>query len=246
MKFRKIVSAVLASVVAAGMCAANVFAVEDGEATFCFDTEIKSETFQSYGSVEQAGMKLTHTTFESKNGNGCIIVSEDCSGDIQQQYGGYFIDASCFGAEDFTSFENCTIEMSVKLCEGAEAFCENLSLYSDGTIWLTQPATGLSTEEWSTVSITIPDGANNTTVGFTIPTFKTYTGNIVYIDDLTITKPDGTIMENIGDYQLKKMVAEDTVSTGKNIGMTILLVVLILAIVGGIGLIVSSALRKFS
>ncbi len=242
MKMKKIISAVLASVAAAGICAASAFALEDGQATYCFDTDACISDFQSYGSVEATGMKLTHTVYESKNGNGCIVVSEAVTETPEEQYGGFYIDAATLGLENF---KNCTIEMSVKLCEGAEGLTDNLAVYSDGIIYLTQPAAGLSSEQWTTITLTLPDGAANTKVGFTIPTFKVYSGDILYIDDFAVTN-DGTVVENKGDYEVKKVAAEDAASTGQSIGMTILLVILILAIVGGIGLIVSSAIRKFS
>ncbi len=242
MRMKKIISALLASAVAVGMCAANAFALEDGQATYCFDTAACLENFQTYGSVEATGTALTHTVLESKNGNGCIVVSANASEVVSEQYGGFYIDAATLGLD---SFKNCTVEMSVKLCEGAENYVENLALYSDGIIYLTQTAAGLSSEQWTTITLVLPDGAANTKVGFTIPTFQVYSGDILYIDDFAVTQ-DGTIIENKGDYEVKKVAAEDAASKGQSIGMTILLVVLILAIVGGIGLIVSSAIRKFS
>ena len=126
--------------------------------------------------------------------------------------------------------------MNVMLCEGMEAFADNFSLYSDGMIWLQSIPQNLSSSTWTEVSLTLPEDAANTTVGFTIPTFQICTGDILYIDDFTITLPDGTSVENLGDYVPKKIVGEDAVSTGANIALTIVLVVLILAIVGGIGL----------
>ena len=242
MKFKKIVSAVLASVIAAGMCAANAFAVEDGQATYCFDTNACIADFQKYGSVDVTGMKLSHTDLDSKNGNGCLVVSETNAEIPEEKYGGFYIEAATLGLENF---KNCTIEMSVKLCEGAEGYAENLALYSDGIIFLNQPAAELSSSQWTTITLTLPDGAANTKVGFTIPTFKIYDGDILYIDDFAVTK-DGKLIENKGDYEVKKVAAEDAASTGQSVVMTILLVVLILAIVGGIGLIVSSAIRKFT
>lgn len=243
MKFKKIVSAVLASAVAAGMCAANAFAVEDGGATYCFDTNAKMSDFLSYGSVEQTGIELAHTVYESANGNGCIVVSENSSGDAEDKFGGFYVEAATLGLE---SFDGCTVEMSVKLCEGADGFYDNLALFSDGMIWLAQTAPELSTKEWTTVTMQVAEGAENTKAGFTIPTFKAFIGDIVYIDDFVVTDKDGKVVANMGDYEKEQVSTEDAASTGQNILMTILLVVLILAIVGGIGLIVSSAIRRFS
>ncbi len=243
MKINKIISAVLASVVAVGVCAANALAVSDGQATYCFDTDACIESFLPYGSVTETNTKLKNTVLESKNGNGCLVVSVDINETVSEEYGGFYIEASTLGLD---SFKNCVVEMSVMACEGAETYSDNLALYSDGLIYLSSAADAISSKEWTTITLAIPDGADNNKVGFTIPTFKLRSGDMVYIDDLTITQADGTIIANQGDYEVKKVAAEDAASTGQSIGMTILLVVLILAIVGGIGLIVSSAIRKFS
>lgn len=243
MKIKKIISAVIASAVAAGMCAANAFAVEDGQATFCFDTGACIESFLPYGSVEETNTKLTNTVLESKNGNGSMVVSVDIQENIDQAYGGFYVEAETLGLD---SFKGCTVEMSVKACEGQEISSDALSLYSDGIIYLSSEVPELSAKEWTTVYLAIPEGADNKKVGFTIPTFQLRSGDMVYIDDFTITQADGTVIANQGDYEIKTVVAEDAASTGQSIGMTILLVVLILAIVGGIGLIVSTALRRFS
>ena len=243
MRMKKIISAVLASVVAAGMCAATAFAVEDGGATYCFDTDAKISDFVSYGSIEETGMKLTHTTEVSQNGSGCIVISEDSKGDVENGYGGFFVEASRYGLENF---ESCTVEMSVKLCPGATAFYDSFALYSDGSIWLSQPISDLASETWTTVKMVVATGSENTRVGFTIPTYEEYKGDIVYIDDFVITDADGNVITNRGDYEKKTIVPENAPSKGTNVGLTILLVLLILGIVGGIGLIVSSAIRRFS
>lgn len=243
MKLKNIVSAVLAGVVAAGMCFSTAYAVGDGEATYCFDNDTKISDLTSYGSVKDTGMTLTLTKLETKNGNGALVVSEKVEAEIPNKFGGYYFTPEQFGLKDF---QNCTIEMSVKLCENAENRYDNFSLFTDGMLWSNVPVTGLSTEEWTTVSMTVPDGATNTKLGFTIPTFKMHNGDILYIDDIVITKPDGTAVANVGDYELKAITAEDAASPLENILLTVLLVVIILAIVGGIGIIVSKSLRRFS
>ncbi len=242
MKLKKFLSAVLASaVITAG--AASVGAAEDGQATYCFDSDISLSEWQTYGSTAETGFTVTQTTAVSKNGNGSILISETVGEEIANQFGGTYIEASALGLD---SFQGCTVEMSVLLCEGAEGFYDNLSLYSDGMIWLTAPVENLNTETWTAVSLTIPENASNSKVGFTIPTYLLHKGDLVYIDDFTVTKADGTVIANRGDYVMKEVRSEEAVSKGTNIALTIALVVLILVIVGGIGFIVSSAIKKFS
>ncbi len=243
MKLKKILAALAASAALVCSTAIGSFAANDGEAAYCFDNSNKLTDWQTYGSAEDVSFKFTSTSAKSKNGNGSLLVSENFTENIENGFGGAYIDAETLNLDNFGG---CTITMSVLLAEGAEDHCENLALYSDGIIWLNQPAVGLSTETWTDVSLTIPEDADNNMIGFTIPTFAPYSGDIAYIDDLTITFADGTSVANLGDYQQKTLTGENTVSTGKNIALTILLVVLILAIVGGIGLIISAIMKKFA
>lgn len=243
MKLKKIFSAMLVSAVITVSSAVTAFAVEDGEATYCFDTDSRISDWTLYGSINETDVKLSHTIRESKNGDGCIIISENVIQSISDKFGGFYLEASEFGLENFSG---CTIGMSVKLCEGAENYYDNFALYSDGIIWLSQSVCELSTEEWTDVSMLIPEGAQNPRVGFTIPTFSIYSGDVVYIDDFTITKPDGSVISNTGDYKLKTIAYEETTPTGKNILLTVLLIVLIFVIIGGVGMIVSAAIRRFA
>lgn len=242
MKFKKILSAAMASaVMLAG--AASVSAIGDGEATYCFDTDAALGEWLTYGSVAETGFAVGIDPAKAANGKGSLVVSENSSGEAEDQFGGMYIEASALGLE---SFSGCKIEMSVMLCEGAEGFYDNLALYSDGMIWLTAPAENLSAETWTTVTLEIPENADNTKAGFTIPTFGACVRDIVYIDDFTITDVGGSVIANRGDYEVRTVSSEERVSTGTNIALTVALVVLILVIVGGIGFIVSSAIKKFS
>lgn len=241
MKLRKIFTALSALAISAAVVGTTCFA--DGEnATYCFDTADKVADWQLGGSSEDAGMKLAQTNRKAESGDGSLVVSVNIPSDISDGFGGAFIDASALGLE---SFDGCTVSMSVMLCEGAEGHTENLSIYSDGIVWVEAAPESLSTEAWTNVSLVVPSGADNSSVGFTVPTFNAYSGDVVYIDNFSVVTPDGTAVANVGDYQYKTITSEDTVSGGTNIVLTIVLVVLILAIVAGIGFIVSSAIKKF-
>ena len=243
MKLKRFFAAVIAAAAVSAFGTATAFAVGDGEAAYCFDNANKISDWQTYGSTAETGFAIAQKTGVSLNGDGCLVVSENSSGDVENGFGGAYISSDTFSLENFGG---CTFTMNVMLCEGMETFTDNFSLYSDGMIWLQSIPQNLSSSTWTEVSLTLPEDAANTTVGFTIPTFQICTGDILYIDDFTITLPDGTSVENLGDYVPKKIVGEDAVSTGANIALTIVLVVLILAIVGGIGLIVSAIIKKFA
>lgn len=243
MKLKKFLSAALAFAVITAGSAFSAFALTDGEAAYCFDNGSMLSEWQTYGSVEETGFQAVQTSGVSKNGNGSLLVSVNVAEEPENQFGGMYIDASTFGLD---SFQGCTIEMSVLLCEGAEGFYDNLSVFSDGMVWIASSPEALSTSEWTAVTLEIPQNAANTRVGFTIPTYLPHKGDIVYIDDFSVTDSNGTLIANRGDYYAREITTAETVSSGTNIVLTILLVVLILVIVGGIGIIVSSAIKRFS
>ncbi|MCM1024049.1 MAG: hypothetical protein NC395_08340 [Prevotella sp.] len=244
MKLKKIISAVIASAVIMSGASLSVSALNDGEAAYCFDTDAAlSADWQTYGSTAETGFKMSLSNSVSKNGNGSALVSVNVADEIENRFGGAYIEASALGLD---SFQGCTVEMSVLLCEGAEGFYDDLSVFSDGMIWLAASPETLSTSDWTTVTLEIPQNATNTRVGVTIPTYLMHKGDIVYIDDFSVTDAEGNIIANKGDYSAKLVTSADAVSSGTNIVLTVLLVVLILVIVGGIGFIVSSAIKRFS
>ncbi len=243
MKLKKILASLIASAAIVSSASLNVLAIGDGEATYCFDNANRIADWETYGSAAETGLTYTPVSGVSQNGEGSLLVSENVAGEIENTFGGVFITADKLG---LTDFEGCTVTMSVLLCEGAENAVDQFSLYSDGIIWLQSKPVGINTTTWTEVSLVLPEDANNSKIGFTIPTYNEYSGNILYIDDLSITRADGTKISNLGDYQVKSITSDKTVSTGTNIALTILLVVLILAIVGGIGFIVSAIVKKFT
>lgn len=243
MKLKKIFAAITAAAAILTSSSLTAMALEDGQATYCFDTADKLSDWQTYGSTSETGFSFKQITANSNNGEGCIAISENVKGEISDVYGGAYITADTLG---LPNFGGCTVSMSVLLNKDAENYIENFSLYSDGMIWLETPVIDINSNTWTEVTLAIPAGTENSRVGFTIPTFSTYSGEILYIDDFAVTASDGAAIANVGDYKAKSVSDNDTVSTGTNIVLTIVLVVLILAIVGGIGLIVSSVIKKFA
>ena len=243
MKLKKIFAAITAAAAILTSSSLTAMALEDGQATYCFDTADKLSDWQTYGSTAETGFAFKQITANSKNGEGCIVVSEDVTGEVSDTYGGAYISAEALGLQNFGG---CTISMSVLLNGDAANSIENFSLYCDGMIWLETPIVDINSKEWTEVTLVVPENAENPRAGFTIPTFGLYSGEIVYIDDFAVTTSDGTVIANVGDYKTKTISSAETVSNGTNIVLTIVLVVLILAIVGGIGLIVSSVIKRFA
>lgn len=242
MKLKKILSALIASAVIAGTSAVSAFAVEDGQATYCFDKGSSLAEWQTYGSVEETGFKAEISSTNPLNGKGSLLVSENVTESVANNFGGMYVDAATLGLDNF---KGCTIEMSVLLCEGAEGYTDSFSLYSDGLIWLEATPEALSTKEWTTITLVLPENADNTKVGFTIPTYSVYTGDILYIDDFTVTSADGTVIANRGDYEMKKITEIKVASKGATIALAIVAGLLIVGIVAFIIVSVIKVVKRY-
>lgn len=241
MKIKKIIAAFAAAVVM-GTSSVTCFAVGDGEAAYCFDTADKISDWETYGSVDQTGFKLKHTTKESKNGDGSLLISEVVSDEISDTYGGAFISAETVGLDDFGG---CTISMSVLLTPSAENRVDNFALYSEGIIWVQSSSSELNSKTWTDIVLEIPEGTSNTKVGFTIPTYGIYNGDVLYIDDFSIVDAEGKAVSNMGDYKIKTISIGGTVPGWVNIVLVVVLVLLIGVIIGGIGYLISKSANKF-
>ena len=241
MKIKKIIAAFAAAVVM-GTSSVTCFAVGDGEAAYCFDTADRISDWQTYGSVEETGFKFKQITAQAKNGEGCIVVSENVSEELDGAFGGAFIEASAVGLEDFGG---CTVTMSVLLTSSAEGRVDDFSLYSDGIIWLESKSDELNSKTWTDISLVIPEDASNTKVGFTIPTYGIYMGEVLYIDDFSIVDASGKAVSNLGDYKAKTIRAENTVASWVNIVLIAVLVLLVVGIVIVVVTLISKNSNKF-
>lgn len=242
MKIKRIIAAFAAAVVM-GTSSVTCFAIGDGEATYCFDTADKISDWQTYGSVDETGFKIKQNTAVSQNGEGSIVISESVSDDIANTFGGAFITADTVGLADFGG---CTISMSVLLTSSAEGRIGNFSLYSDGMIWLEAAAPeDLNSKTWTDIVLQIPADVSNTKVGFTIPTYDVYMGDVLYIDDFSIIDANGKAIKNVGDYKMKAITVEGAVPGWVNIVLIAVLVLLVAVIVIGIVILIKNNTNKF-
>ncbi len=242
MKIKKIIPAIIASALIAVMpvkAAAEEAAYN--KATFCFDNENSMSMWETYGSVEQTGLKLSIDTIEREEGNAALAVYENVTAEIApaDRHGGVFVSADKLG---LANFGGCTIQASVYFEPGA---ANTFSLYSDGVLWITSD---LSAESgvWNKVSLTIPGNVANTSIGFVIPNYNEYTGNVCYVDNITIFDANGTAIANVGDYAEAADSIEVSVGLLGRILLIVLLVVLIVGVIAGIGFVVSMLLKKFT
>ena len=171
--------------------------------------------------------------------------SENITSDISedQQFGGVYFTAESLGLEDF---KGCTVRMSVLFDENAADAVSDFTVFSDGVVWITSGISDENSGRWSKVSLTVPENASNTKIGFTIPVYSQYSGAVAYVDNVVVYKADGTAIENQGDYSLTSDGITVSIGTGGRIGLVIVLVILIFAIIGGIGFVVSTCLKRFT
>lgn len=243
MNIKKIISAIIASAVVAVVPVA-AFAEGYTNATFCFDNESGISMWETYGSVAETGLELKVDTVVRETGNAALCIYEDVKAEIDpaSQHGGIYISADKLGLENFSG---CTIQASVYFEPEAVGKTNAFSLYSDGVLWITSE---LSAENsgWNKVSLTVPGNAANTNIGFVIPNYSIYTGNVCYVDNVIIYDANGTAIANMGDYAEAAESIEVSVGTLGRILLVVLLVVLIVGIIAGIGFIVSMLLKKFT
>lgn len=245
---KKIISVLAAVVMAASFstvtAAAETNADAGHEATFCFDSDSSLALLENYGSVTETGFALSINNDNKEDGDGSLCIYENITGEIPEdmQFGGVFISASALGLEDF---KGCTVQMSVLFDEDAKDVADKFTVYSDGIVWITTEISAETAGRWSKVSLTVPENASNDKIGFAIPVYGQYTGNVAYVDNIIVYKPDGTIVGNVGDHRLTAAGLKAPVSLGGRIAMVVGGVVLIVGALCGVGFVVTKLMRKF-
>lgn len=242
MKLSKIIAAAAASVMALSAVAFSAFA--DENATFCFDTDSSLAMLQGYGSTEETGFTASIDEQTKSNGNGSLKLSENVTESIAEdsRFGGLYFDSESLGLD---SFAGCTISMKVLFDENAAKLAPSFSIFSDGIIWMTTDLGVEQAGKWTDVVLAVPGNADNTKIGFSIPVYEAYNGTIAYIDDLTITKPDGTTITNIGD-QKENTKIEVSISKGPRILLIILVCVILVGVVACVGFIITKFQSRFT
>ncbi|MGN1135748.1 MAG: hypothetical protein ACI4SF_05960 [Oscillospiraceae bacterium] len=242
MQIKKIIAAAAASLVALSAVAFSAFA--DDYATLCFDTDVSISMFQSYGSTTETGFSVSIDEQTKSGGNGSLMLSEKVTESItsENRFGGLYLESSSF---ELDSFAGCTITMKVMFDKEAAKLSNSFSFFTDGIVWMTYDVSNQQAGQWVDVALTVPENADNTRIGFAIPVFESYNGTVAYVDDLTITKPDGTTVANIGD---QKESSKIEVSIGKTSRIILLVVVcvIIVAVIAGVGFIISKFQNRFT
>lgn len=242
MQIKKIIAAAAASIAALSAIAFTAFA--DEYATFCFDTDASISMFQSYGSTAEAGFSASIDEQTKNDGSGSLMLSENVTEPIaaENRFGGLYLEASSF---ELDSFAGCTVTMKVMFDKEAAKLSNNFSVFTDGIVWMTYDVSNQQAGQWVDVALTVPDNAQNTRIGFSIPVFELYNGTVAYVDDLTITKPDGTAVANIGDQKESSKI-EVSIGQTSRIILLIVVCVIIIAVIAGVGFIISKFQNRFT
>lgn len=246
MKIKGFISLLASAALILSMGAAPVYAEEAGDetATFCFDTAESLSLWETYGSAAETGFELSIDSSVKETGDGALLISENVTGDISpdNRFGGAYISAESLGLE---SFKGCTVRMSVYFDKNAAKAADTFTVFSDGIIWQTSAVSSENAGRWVKVTLTVPENADNTKIGFTIPVFSQYSGAAAYVDNIIIYNADGTAVANVGDEKISSESIEVSIGTGARIVLLVVLVIIILAVIAGIGYVVSSMLKKF-
>ena len=242
MHMKKILSVILAAAAVFTMGTA-VFAEAEktdsaNTATISFDTQKALDYVHAFGNHEQSGLVMEISDEETVSGK-ALAMSESFKGTLDNRYGGFYLDAADFGLD---SFAGHTITMSVCVTKAASKATTKLEAFSDGSQWASVPVLSSPSDTWSKVSVTVAANTANTKAGLSIPITEEFTGTVCYVDNIVITDNYGKTVANIGDIDNSLYQGPSGLTS---VLTTILFIVLIIAVVGGIVIFVRKVVRTY-
>ena len=244
MKMKRVFAVIIAAV---SMFSLNTFAVAAAldDATYCFDTAEKLSDWQLTEESSAVNLKISIDTLTAEDGAGSLAIYESFKEEPPSSSTGIYVDSKTFGLENFAGY---SMEISYKFNPDFEGSAENLSIFSDGIVWVQTSIMPNDIKEFQKAKVTVPENAANTRFGITIPTLIPATGTIVYIDNVVIYDAEGTAIANVGDYKISEENEADKykqTGTLTTVIYVILLVVIILLVVGGIAYMVLTLRKRF-
>jgi hypothetical protein len=202
MKKNRFIAAILSTVLCLALFSVNVSA--EGDATFAFDndTGLSMWSAENEALIKAAGFKTAISTVRTLDGAGSLAVSENFTGVLDRDTlgnGTFSFAAESIGLK---SFAGCIITADICPLKSAMLAGAEITFYTDGMLYLPTAKSDWTPDKWNTVSMAVPANCDNTRLGFFVPVFNTYSGVAFYVDNLTIIRPDGTVVGNIGDFEL--------------------------------------------
>lgn len=242
MHMKKILSVILAAAAVFTMGTAVFAEAEKTDsadtATISFDTDKALDYVHAFGNYSQSGLVMEITDAEKVSGK-ALSMSESFKGNLDNRYGGFYLDSADFGLD---SFAGHTITMNVYITKAASKATEKLEAFSDGSQWTSVPVLSSPSDTWTKASITIAANSANTKAGISIPITEEFTGTVCYVDDITITDNYGKTVANIGDIDNSLYQGPSGLTS---VLTTILFIVLIIAVVGGIALFIKKVVGTY-
>lgn len=208
-------------------------------ATFTFDTDACYSYIHTFGNASDTN--LTYSLSDSGAVSGrCLKLEEDFASDIGNQYGGIYFLASDFGIDSFAGY---TMTVNLKTNSKVSKATDSLLVFTDGAQWV---STGVSTTgdtgKWVKASVSVPMDKANSKLGISIPITEAFSGEVMYLDEIVITDSYGNQVANIGDLDTSLAEAPGTFSS---VMTTIVFILLILVVVGGVAFIVLKVTRRY-
>lgn len=238
---KKIFAAVLAAATAFSMSTTVLAAAEKTDAietTITFDTDAALEYVHTFGNASETGLSYELTDNNAYEGK-ALKISESFTDSISTRYGGIYFDAADFGLESFAGY---TMTVNVKVSKAASKAVSTLDAFSDGDEWVSRIIDATAPDAWNTVSVSVPSETYNDKLGISIPITEAFDGEVVMIDEIVIKDNYGKTIKNIGDIDNSVYEGPNTVLS---VITTILFIVMIIAVVLGVGYFVKKVLRTY-
>jgi hypothetical protein len=225
---KKLVSGISALILAASLLTTSVFASPDD--VFCFDNDTSLTYWATEGdkAVSATGFKIAISDSEAYDGAASLAFSENMSSQAENIGGGAFFTSASVGLD---TLSGCTITAMVYPTQDAVEFGAQITMYSDGEVYIPSTLKNLKANTWQEIKLTIPSNCNNTKVGFAIPLNNIYNGVVFYLDDLKITRQDNSTIPNVGDIEEPSDEIFGSLSTFQRILMIIGFVVIVAVVI---------------
>ena len=228
---KKLLSVLLAAAAAFTMSTA-VYAEPEktdnpGEATITFDTSKSLEYIHTFGNAADAGLTMELTEKGALSGK-ALKLSESFKGSLSNRYGGFYLDAEDFGLDSFGGY---TVNIYINASDKAAKATSQFEVFSDGASWQSMNFLTNSAGSYRVASITVPANSQNTKVGVSFPIMNDFDGELGMFDDITIVDNYGKTIANIGDIDTSLYQGP---SGFVSVITTILFIIVLLAVIGGV------------
>ena len=236
---KKILSVLIAAAAAFTMSTA-VYAENDssGAATITFDTEKSLEYIHTFGNAADAGLTMELTEKNALSGK-ALKLSESFKGTLSNRYGGFYLEASDFGLDDFSGY---TFNIYINASDKAAKAVTQFEVFTDGAGWQSVNFLTTNPGSYRTASITVPANSQNTKIGISFPITEAFEGDLGMFDDITLIDNYGNTIANVGDIDNSLYQGPSGFVT---VITTILFILVVVAVIGGVAYFVVKTLRKY-